>query len=156
MDFSQISAWSIRNPIIPILLFVGLTLAGLLSFNEMRVQNDPDIDFPVVIVSISQPGAAPTELNSQITEKVEASISSLEGIDQLTSSVREGNSQTVLQFDLGVDIDTAVNETKAAVDQLRGDLPDGILEPRVFKVRSADNDKIYNFASMSSIHATDN
>lgn len=145
MNFRNISAWSIRNPIIPIVLFIALTLAGILSFRNMQIQNDPDIEFPVVIVSISQPGAAPSEIDTQITEKVESAISTVEGIDVITSSVSEGTSRTVVQFELGVDVDTAVNEVKAAVDGLRGDLPEGIIEPRVFKV-STSSEAFANYA----------
>jgi len=134
MDLRNISAWSIRNPIVPILLFAGLTLAGIISFTQMRVQNDPDIDFPAVRVSISQPGAAPTEIDSQITEKVEAAVSQIEGVDRISSTVREGNSGTFVQFELGIDVNDAVNEVKASVDQLRAELPDGIIEPQVGKV----------------------
>jgi len=139
MDFRNISAWSIRNPIIPIVAFIALTLAGIMSFMGMEIQNNPDIEFPVVIVTISQPGAAPTEIDTQITEKVESAISTVEGIDVITSSVREGNSQTRVQFDLGENVDTAVNEVKSAIDQIRGDLPEGIIEPRVFKVATSSN-----------------
>ncbi len=139
MNFRNISAWSIRNPIIPIVAFIALSLAGILSFNKMEIQNDPDIEFPVVIVSIAQPGAAPSEIDTQITEKVESAISTVEGVDVITSSVSEGNSQTQVRFEIGEDVDTAVNEVKAAVDQLRGDLPDGIIEPRVFKVSTSSN-----------------
>ena len=138
MNFRNISAWSIRNPVVPIVLFVALTFAGILSFNRMEVQNDPDVDFPVVIVGISQPGAAPSELDTQITEKVESSVSTVEGVDLIESQVSEGFSQTVVRMQIGVDVNVAVNEVKAAVDQIRGDLPDGILEPRVFRVQNSN------------------
>ena len=72
MDFRNISAWSIRNPVVPIVLFIGLMLAGIMSFAQMEVQNDPDVEFPGVIVSIAQPGAAPTEIETQITQRVES------------------------------------------------------------------------------------
>ncbi|HEU4820315.1 MAG TPA: efflux RND transporter permease subunit [Qipengyuania sp.] len=141
----NISAWSIRNPIIPLVLFAGLLFAGFLSFSRMSVQNDPDIEFPVVIVAISQPGAAPSEIYTQITEKVESAVASVEGVDVISSEATEGSSFSRVQFDIGEDINVAVNEVKAAVDQIRGDLPDGILEPRVFKVATSSND-IVNFA----------
>jgi multidrug efflux pump subunit AcrB len=141
----NISAWSIRNPIIPLVLFVGLLFAGFLSFSRMSVQNDPDIDFGVVIVAISQPGAAPSEIYTQITEKVESAVASVEGVDVISSEATEGSTVTNVQFQIGEDINNAVNEVKAAIDQIRGDLPDGILEPRVFKVNTASND-IVNFA----------
>ena len=139
MNFRNISAWSIINPIIPIILFIGLTLAGIVSFNQMEIQNDPDIEFPVVIVMIAQPGAAPTELSTQVTEKVESAVRSVNGVVSISSTINEGASQTALEFELGVDVDVVVNEVKAAVDQIRGDLPDGILEPRVFKVQTSNN-----------------
>ena len=60
MDFRNISAWAIRNPVPPIVLFLALTLAGIVAFMGMDVNDDPDIDFPVVIVVINQPGAAPS------------------------------------------------------------------------------------------------
>ncbi len=140
MGLRNISAWSIRNPIIPLVMFAGLLFAGFLSFSRMSVQNDPDIEFPVVIVAISQPGAAPSELYTQVTEKVESAVASVEGVDVVSSTASEGSSQTRIQFDIGEDINVAVNEVKAAVDQIRGDLPDGILEPRVFKVATSSND----------------
>ncbi len=141
----NISAWSIRNPIIPMVLFAGLLFAGVLSFMRMNIQNDPDIEFGVVVVAISQPGAAPSEIYTQITEKVESAISSVQGVDVISSEASEGSSTTSVNFEIGEDINNAVNEVKSAVDQIRGDLPEGILEPRVFKVNTSSND-IVNFA----------
>ena len=67
MSFRNISAWSIRNPVPSLVLFFMLTVAGIVAFMTMQVNNNPDIDFPIVIVNISQPGAAPTELENQVT-----------------------------------------------------------------------------------------
>jgi len=133
MNLRYISAWATRNPIIPIVFFIGLTMAGLVSFMRMDVNGSPDIDFPAVNVSISQPGAAPTEIETQITQKVEAAVRSVNGVDEIQSTAREGGSNTFVQFQIGIDSDQAVNDVKNAVDQVRGDLPDGILEPRVTK-----------------------
>ncbi|WP_106638603.1 efflux RND transporter permease subunit [Allosphingosinicella vermicomposti] len=140
MSFRNISAWAIRNPVPSLVLFVALTLAGLISFSRMEVQNDPDIDFPVVIVAISQPGAAPTELENQITQKVEAAVRSLPGIEEINSNVTEGSSTTVIQLAIGTPIDRSVNDVRDAVTQIRGQLPEGILEPQVFRVDTTDND----------------
>ncbi|WP_133366398.1 efflux RND transporter permease subunit [Qipengyuania sediminis] len=141
----NISAWSIRNPVIPLVLFAGLLFAGFLSFSRMSVQNNPDIEFGVVVVAITQPGAAPSEIYTQITEKVESAVTSVEGVDVISSEATEGSSVTQINMEIGEDVNVAVNEVKAAVDQIRGDLPDGILEPRVFKVATSSND-IVNFA----------
>ncbi|MBI0473751.1 efflux RND transporter permease subunit [Sphingomonas sp. MA1305] len=147
MSFRNISAWAIRNPVPPIVLFVALTLAGVVSFMRMSVNNDPDIDFPVAIVVISQPGAAPTELENQVTQKVESALRSLQGVDEINSTVTEGQSQTVVQLTIGTPIDRAVEDVRSAIQQIRSNLPDGILEPQVFRANTTDND----LASYSAI-----
>ena len=131
MNLRNLSSWSIRNPIVPIVLFLGLLLAGVISFNRMDVNNEPDIDFPGVNVYIGQPGAAPTEIETQITQKVEAAVRSINGVDEITSTASEGGSSTFVQFAIGTDANDAVNEGKNAGDQIRGDLPDGILQPQI-------------------------
>ena len=143
MNFRNISAWSIRNPVVPIVLFFGLMLAGILSFMRMEVQNDPDIEFPVVIVVIAQPGAAPTEIETQITQRIESAVRSLNGIETISSTAQEGSSQTIIQFQIGEDINQSVNEVKNAVDQARSELPDGILEPQVFKAETSSEPIAY-------------
>ena len=134
MNFRNISAWSIRNPVVPLVLFIALTLAGVLSFMRMDVVNNPDVEFPAVNVSISQPGAAPTEIENQITQRVEASVRGITGVKNISSTAGEGSSNTFVEFEIGTDVNEAVNEVKNAVDQVRGSLPEGILEPQIGKV----------------------
>ncbi|KQS03931.1 ABC transporter permease [Sphingomonas sp. Leaf357] len=149
MSFRNISAWSIRNPIPSIVLFVMLTVAGLVSFMRMDVNNQPDIDFPVVVVEISQPGAAPTELENQITQKVESAVRSLQGIDEIDSTVQEGHTTTVIQLALGTPIDRAVEDVRSAIQQIRSDLPDGILEPQVMRANTTGQD-LASYAAIST------
>ncbi|RJF93309.1 efflux RND transporter permease subunit [Sphingomonas cavernae] len=151
MNFRNISAWSIRNPVPPLVIFVALTIAGLVSFMRMDVQNDPDIDFPGVIVTITQPGAAPTELETQVTQRVESAIRSIEGIDELNSTVTEGNSQTFVQFAIGTPIDRAVMDVRDAVTQIRSDLPEGILEPQVIRLSTSGNTLAFFAAETSDM-----
>lgn len=134
MNLRNISAWSTRNPVVPLVLFTALLLAGLLSFNRMDVVNNPDVEFPGVSVNISQPGAAPTEIENQITQRIESAVRSISGVKNIISTAREGSSQTFVEFEIGTDVNDAVNEVKNAVDQARGSLPDGILEPQISKV----------------------
>ncbi|HEY8591782.1 MAG TPA: efflux RND transporter permease subunit [Sphingomicrobium sp.] len=131
MNFRNISAWCIRNPVPPIVLFVALLLAGIVSFMRMDVTGNPDIDFPAAVVVVSQPGAAPAEMENQITQRVESAIRGVDGVDEINSSVREGNSETFVQFRIGTPTDRAVTDVRDAVAQIRSDLPDGILEPQV-------------------------
>jgi len=134
MNFRNISAWSIRNPVVPLVLFAGLLIAGIVAFMQMDVNNNPDIDFPAVNISIVQPGAAPAEIETQITQRVESAVRSLNGVDEINATASEGNTNVFVQFQIGVSPDQAVNDVKNAVDQIRSDLPDGILEPQVTKV----------------------
>ena len=143
MNFRNISAWSIRNPIVPIVLFAALVLVGVVSFMRMDIQQDPDIEFPMVIVSITQPGAAPTEITTQITQRVEAAVRAISGVETISSTASEGNSQTQIEFGIGEDVNAAVNEVKNAVDQVRSELPDGILEPQIFKASTSSQPIAY-------------
>jgi multidrug efflux pump subunit AcrB len=143
MNFRNISAWSIRNPIVPILAFLGLMIAGLMAFSQMDIQDQPDIEFPVVIISISQPGAAPSEIENQITQRVEAAVQTLDGVENIRSTASEGNSNTQVEFALGTDIAEVVNEVKSAVDQIRGELPDGILEPFISKQQTSSQPIVF-------------
>ncbi|MBR0553995.1 efflux RND transporter permease subunit [Stakelama marina] len=149
MSFRRISAWAIRNPVPPIVLFIALTIAGMVSFMRMDVNQDPDIEFPIVWINITQPGAAPSELETQVTRRVEAAVRNLQGIDQIDSTVREGNSQTIVQLDIGTPIDRAVEDVRSAVQQIRSDLPDGILEPQVGRANTTDND-IASFTAIAT------
>ncbi len=145
MNFRNLSAWSIRHPVVPIVIFVAMMLMGIIAFARMEVQDNPDIEFPIVIAAISQPGAAPTEIETQVTQRIEAAVRTISGVQSISSTASEGSSQTMIEFQLGEDINAAVAEVKNAVDQARGNLPDGILEPQVFKVNSS-TDPIAYFA----------
>jgi multidrug efflux pump subunit AcrB len=134
MSFRNISAWCIRNPVPPIVMFVLLLLAGVVSFNRMDVNDNPDIEFPAVQVIVAQPGAAPSELETQVTQRIEAAVRGVSGVDEMSSYVGEGNSRTMVQFAIGTPIDRAYNDVNQAVSQIRSDLPDGILEPQVIRV----------------------
>jgi multidrug efflux pump subunit AcrB len=134
MALRDISAWSIRNAVIPLVLFTGLLFAGIVSFWQMDVTNNPDVDFPAVRVTIAQPGASPTEIENQITQRVESALRSINGVNSIQSTAREGSSNTFVEFEIGTNLIEAVNEVETAIDSVRGSLPDGILEPQVGKV----------------------
>jgi len=150
MNFRNISAWSIRNPVPPIVLFAALTLAGFVSFMRMSVNQNPEITFPGVYVQISQPGAAPTELETQVTQKVEAAVRNLEGVEEINSTVSEGSSGTFVQFSIETPVDRATTDVRDAIAQIRGSLPEGIIEPQVQRV-SINGNALANF----SVEATD-
>jgi multidrug efflux pump subunit AcrB len=131
MDLRNISSWAIRNPIPPLMLFVLLTAIGALSFNRMKITQMPDISAPMVQIVVSQPGGAPTEIETQVTQKVEGAVAGLGNVKSITSFVQEGASFTNVEFHLDTPVDRAVNDVRDAVTKVRSDLPEGILEPQV-------------------------
>ena len=119
----NISAWSIRNPVPPILLFLVLMALGVMSFAKLPVTRFPNIDVPLVSVTITDPGVAPSELETQVTKRIEDAVSNISGVKNVTSTITEGNSQTLVEFRLEVDTQTAVTDVKDAVERIRSDLP---------------------------------
>ena len=115
----NISSWAIRNPVFPLVLFAALSLLGLVSFLRMDVNNNPDISFPAATVTVVQPGAAPSELETQVTQRVEAAIRGINGVDEIQSTAREGSSSTFVQFDMGTPVDRAVNDVRDAIANIR-------------------------------------
>ncbi|MGF1590614.1 MAG: efflux RND transporter permease subunit [Pleurocapsa sp.] len=128
------SSWSLKNPIPTIVTFLILGIIGIGSFLSLGIDESPNIDVPIVIVRATQTGVSPTELETQVTKKIEDAVANLDGIDELSSTVTDGNSNTVINFDLGVDSDRAINEVRNAIAQIRPELPQDIDEPSVTKL----------------------
>jgi multidrug efflux pump subunit AcrB len=141
----NISAWAIRHPITPIVLFVVLFFLGVVAFLRLPIDLNPDIAYPIVSVTISQPGAAPTEMETQIAQKVEGSIASIGNVRNITTFIIEGSVNIFLEFQIGTPIDRAVTDVRDAVAKVRTDLPLGIMEPLVQR-QDADGDAISYYA----------
>jgi multidrug efflux pump subunit AcrB len=129
--------WSIRNPVPVIVMFIGLTIAGLVSFPKLGVQDRPDIEFPAVVVTVGYSGVAPSQMESEITRKVEDAIATIAAIDQVRSTVDEGNSTTVIEFRFGTDLSVAQDEVRDAMTRIRADLPLDANEPIVSRATTA-------------------
>ncbi len=125
----NISAWSIRRPIPSLVLFLVLMTLGLLSFRNLPITRFPNIDIPIVTVDITQSGAAPVELETQVTKRVEDSVAGVTNVKHIKSSITDGASMTTIEFQLGTNTDRAVNDVKDAVSKVRQELPRTINEP---------------------------
>jgi hydrophobe/amphiphile efflux-1 (HAE1) family protein len=134
MNLKNISAWSIQHPISPVVLFVVLTFVGIVAFARLPITLNPDVAFPAVRVEVSQPGAAPTELETQITQKIEGAVASLGNVRRITSIAVEGSTWMFVEFQIGTPVDRAVNDVRDAVSKMRSSLPEGIEEPVVERV----------------------
>ncbi|MBF8269395.1 MAG: acriflavin resistance protein [Gammaproteobacteria bacterium] len=129
--------WSIRNPVPVIVIFTALTIAGLISFPKLGVQDRPDIEFPAVIVTVGYGGVAPTQLESEVTRKVEDAVMTIAGIEQLSSTVNEGASTTILEFRFGQNMSEALDDVRDALTRIRPDLPQDASEPIISRATTA-------------------
>jgi hydrophobe/amphiphile efflux-1 (HAE1) family protein len=132
------SSWAIRHPVPTIVLFLCLALFGSLSFEKLRINSNPDIDIPTVTVTVARQGAAPSEMEAQVTRLVEDAVAGLSNIDHINSTVDEGSSTTNVQFLLGTDIDRATEDVRNAVSSIRAELPPDVLEPTIQRVEATD------------------
>src|SRR4051812_16501346 len=130
----NVSAWSIRNPVPAILLFLVLMALGLMAFAKLPITRFPNIDVPLVSVVVTDPGVAPSELETQVTKRIEDAVSNISGVKNVTSTITEGTSTTLIEFRLEVDTQTAANDVKDAVERIRSDLPATSKEPVVNRI----------------------
>ena len=130
----NVSSWSIRNPTPAILLFVMLTLAGLIGFRAMKVQNFPDIDLPMATVTASLPGASPGQLETEVVRKIENSLAAVQGIKHIYATVQDGTATLTAEFRLEKPTQEALDDTRDAVARVRSDLPADLRDPVIKKV----------------------
>lgn len=129
--------WSIRNPVPVIVLFIGLTIAGLVSFGRLGVQDQPDVELPAVVVTVAYAGVPPSQLESEVTRKVEDAVATIVGIEHIRSTINEGVSTTVVEFRFERDINEALDDVRDALTRIRSDLPPDAEEPIVSRVTTA-------------------
>jgi hydrophobic/amphiphilic exporter-1 (mainly G- bacteria), HAE1 family len=144
----NVSAWSIRRPVPAIVLFAVLMLIGVLSFMQLPVTRFPNIDVPIVSVVITQSGAAPAELETQVTKIVEDAVANITGVKHIVSTLTDGTSTTAIEFRLETNTDRALNDVKDAIAKKRGDLPRTIDEPVVQRI-DVEGQAILSFAATS-------
>src|ERR1700724_909317 len=130
----NISAWSIRNPLPSVVFSIILLVLGWVSFTKLAVTRLPSADIPVISVAVSQFGAAPAELEAQVTKTIEDGVSGVEGVRHISSSITDGLSLTTIQFALETNTDRALNDVKDAVTRVRANLPQNVNEPLIQRV----------------------
>ncbi|HWW21371.1 MAG TPA: efflux RND transporter permease subunit, partial [Steroidobacteraceae bacterium] len=127
----RISAWAITHPIFPLVLFAVLLVFGIVSFIRLPITLSPDLSSPFVSVYVNQPGAAPSEMETQIIQKVEGAVANVGNVKNITSFAAEGSATINIEFQIGTPIDRATTDVRDAVARVRPDLPQGIQEPQV-------------------------
>lgn len=135
----NVSAWSIRNPVPSILLFILLTVVGLIGFKKLQVQDFPDMDLPTIKVSASLEGAAPAQLETEVARKLEDKLASLSKLDHVTTTITDGAVSMSVSFDIDKNSEEALNEVRNAIDGAKADLPSSMASPTVSKITSASS-----------------
>ncbi|MFC5067889.1 efflux RND transporter permease subunit [Flaviflagellibacter deserti] len=144
----NISAASIKRPIPGIVLFVVLSILGIFAFNDLPITRFPNIDVPLVSIKVTESGAAPSELEAQVTKQIEDSVANLTGVKHVTSTVSDSLSTTMIEFQLETDTDRAVNDVKDAIAKIRAELPRTIEEPVVERI-DVEGQSIVSYAASS-------
>ncbi len=127
----DMSTWAIRKPVPTLALFLALCIVGLVSFARLPVTQMPNIDIPIVTIAIAQPGAAPSEIVSQIIRPVETAVADVSGVTHVTSTATDSSASITIEFELETDTDRALNDVNDAIAGVRGELPESITEPVV-------------------------
>ena len=129
-----LAALCVKRPVFASVLILSLTVIGIFSFTRLGVDRFPKIDFPTVIITTVQPGAAPEQIETEITDKIEEAVNTISGIDELRSTSSEGVSQVMISFTLDKDTNIAAQEVRDKVNGALPLLPKTIQQPRVDKM----------------------
>jgi multidrug efflux pump subunit AcrB len=130
----NVSAWSIRKPVPSILLFIMLTIVGVMGFRAMKIQQFPDIDLPTIMVTASLPGAAPAQMETEVARKIENSIATVQGLKHLYTKVQDGTATVTAEFRLEKSTQEAMDDVRDAVSRIRSDLPADLRDPVIAKL----------------------
>ena len=144
----NISAWAIRNPVSPLVMFAVLLLLGIMSFRALPITRFPNIDVPIIAVTVTQSGAAPSELETQVTKLVEDAVANITGVKHIISTLTDGASVTAMEFRLEINPDRALNDVKDAIAKVRADLPRTVDEPIVSKI-DVESQSIQTYGAVS-------
>jgi multidrug efflux pump subunit AcrB len=131
----NLSRWGIENPIPATLVFVVLCVLGVWGWRELPISTLPDFNPPEISVTVTLPGANPSQLETDVTRKIEDAVAGIADIDKILSTVTEGQSRTRILFELNRDLDGALEEVRDAIDRVRVDLPPDIEEPQIARLR---------------------
>ena len=129
----KITETAIRHPITTSMFFLALFLLGAVSLSRLELELFPDISMPTVAIFTAYPGVGPYEVESGITKPIEEALSSLNGVEQVSSTSSEGVSLVILNFDWSKDLDNIVSEVREEISKIEDQLPEGVQRSGIFK-----------------------
>ena len=124
----------VKRPVFAWVLVLSLTVVGLFAFGQLGVDRFPNVDIPTISVTTRLPGAAPEQIETEVTDKIEEAVNTISGIDTLTSTSSEGISQVVVSFKLEKNADIAAQEVRDRINRMLPQLPRTVLQPTVEKL----------------------
>ncbi|MFO8047812.1 MAG: efflux RND transporter permease subunit [Desulfosudaceae bacterium] len=124
----------IRRPVLTIVIFLAITIFGIYGYLEMPVREYPDVDFPIVNVSVVLPGASPEVIETEVVEPLEEELNTIEGIKEMTATCREQVGSVTVEFELSRDVDVAAQDVRDRVTRARTEMSENIQEPIIRKV----------------------
>ena len=130
----NVSAWSIRNPLPAVMVFVLLSLGGIVAFWQAKLQYFPDLDLPTVITAVSLPGASPAQMETDVARKIENAIASVQGLKHLYTLTSDGSALITAEFYLEKPVQEAVDDVRLAVARVRADLPGDVRDPVITRL----------------------
>jgi multidrug efflux pump subunit AcrB len=123
---------SVAQPVFATMIMVALMVIGIYSFQRLPIEQLPDVDFPVVAVVVSYPGASPEAVETNIIEPIEEAVNTISGIDSIQATARSGEAMIVLMFDLGIDSSIAAQDVRDRIATVEALLPDSANDPMLF------------------------
>lgn len=129
----KIADFAVRRPVATSCLIIGLTLLGLNAFRKMGLELMPKIDIPYITIVTVYPGASPEELEIDVAKRIEDAVSAIEGLKHVSSICMENVCQTLLEFEMGVDVDIAATDVREKIDLIRSELPEDVEDPIIQK-----------------------
>ena len=141
----RISTWGIQNPVIVSIVFIAVVLLGLAAYTRLPIKQRPNVNFPAVAITITQSGAAPSEMETQVTRPIENAMAGLPNVETIQSTVSRGASTTQIEFPLGEDIQKMTDDVRTRVEQTRVQLPRDIDPPTVQRLE-IDSEAIVTYA----------
>src|ERR1700748_2744244 len=155
MSGFRVSTWGIKTPTPVALLFIALIIAGIGGYLTMPIKRFPEVSFPVISVSVTQSGAAPSEMETQVTRPIEDAAAGISGVKHISSTVTLGSSATTIEFQLGSDPQKALDHGGSANARVRVNLPLGIDPPYVARFDIDDQPLMFYAVSSPNMSATD-
>ncbi len=129
----RLPAFSVRHPVTTVMVFLALFLLGLISLSQLGMELFPDISFPTAVVYTAYPGVGPEEMEAQISKPIEEAVSTLNGVERISSTSSEGVSMVIVNFTWSTNMETVVSEIREKITAIEEDLPDGAERPVIVR-----------------------